>query len=113
MPNFVANLADEFKGRAADPGNDYLAPWQSLMTGLGVNTKKTTRFTKVSGLWDPKLKGKIVLLTELRDTVDRRWEDLRADRAIRIGHADEALQRRAIGEFARRRDFDLRRLEGR
>jgi len=69
MPNFVANLADEFKGRAADPGNDYLAPWQSLMTGLGVNTKKTSRFTKVSGLWDPKLKGKIVLLTELRDTV--------------------------------------------
>jgi spermidine/putrescine transport system substrate-binding protein len=69
MPNFVANLADEFKGRAADPGNDYLAPWQSLMTGLAVNTKKTTRFTKVPGLWDPKLKGKIVLLTELRDTV--------------------------------------------
>ena len=55
MPNFVANLADEFKGRAADPGNDYLAPWQSLMTGLAVNTKKTTRFTKVTGLWDPKL----------------------------------------------------------
>ena len=69
MPNFVANLADEFKGRAADPNNDYLAPWQSLMTGLGINTKKTTRFTKFSGLWDPKLKGKVVLLTELRDTV--------------------------------------------
>jgi spermidine/putrescine transport system substrate-binding protein len=69
MPNFVANLADEFKGRAADPGNDYLAPWQSLMTGLGVNTKKTARFTTVSGLWDATLKGKVVLLTELRDTV--------------------------------------------
>ena len=69
MPNFVANLADEFKGRAADPNNDDLAPWQSLMTGLGINTKKTTRFTKFSGLWDPKLKGKVVLLTELRDTV--------------------------------------------
>ena len=26
MPHFVANLADEFKGRAADPSNDYLAP---------------------------------------------------------------------------------------
>ena len=69
MPNFVTNLADEFKGRAADPGNDYLAPWQSLMTGLGVNTKKTARFTTVSGLWDATLKGKVVLLTELRDTV--------------------------------------------
>lgn len=69
MPNFVANLADEFKGRAADPGNDYLAPWQSLMTGLGVNTKKTARFTTVSGLWNAALKGKVVLLTELRDTV--------------------------------------------
>jgi spermidine/putrescine transport system substrate-binding protein len=68
MPNFVANLADEFRGRAADPSNDYLAPWQSIMTGLGVNTKKTKRFTKVSGLWDPALKGKISLLTELRDT---------------------------------------------
>jgi spermidine/putrescine transport system substrate-binding protein len=69
MPNFVANLADEFKGRAADSSNDYLAPWQSLMTGLGINTKKTTPFTKFSGLWDPTLKGKVVLLTELRDTV--------------------------------------------
>jgi spermidine/putrescine transport system substrate-binding protein len=69
MPNFVANLADEFKGRAADPGNDYLAPWQSLMTGLGINTAKTPLFTKVEGLWDPKLKGKVALLTELRDTV--------------------------------------------
>ena len=35
MPNFVANLADEFHGRAADPSNYYLAPWQSIMTGLG------------------------------------------------------------------------------
>jgi spermidine/putrescine transport system substrate-binding protein len=69
MPNFVANLADEFKGRAADPSNDYLAPWQSLMTGLGVNTAKTTRFTNVNGLWASALKGKVVLLTELRDTV--------------------------------------------
>ena len=69
MPNFVANLADEFRGRAADPSNDYLAPWQSLMTGLGVNTKKTKRFTKVAGLWDTALKGKVALLTELRDTV--------------------------------------------
>lgn len=69
MPNFVANLADEFKGRAADPTNDYLAPWQSLMTGLGVNTAKTARFTSVNGLWASGLKGKVVLLTELRDTV--------------------------------------------
>ena len=69
MPNFVANLADEFKGRAADPSNEYLAPWQSLMTGLGVNTAKTTRFTNVNGLWASALKGKVVLLTELRDTV--------------------------------------------
>jgi len=69
MPNFVANLADEFKGRAADPSNDYLAPWQSLMTGLAVNTAKTSRFKRVNGLWEAGLKGKVVLLTELRDTV--------------------------------------------
>jgi spermidine/putrescine transport system substrate-binding protein len=69
MPNFVANLADEFKGRAADPENKYLAPWQSLMTGLGVNSKKTSLISTVNGLWDPALKGKVALLTELRDTV--------------------------------------------
>ncbi len=69
MPNFVANLADEFKGRTADPSNDYLAPWQSVMAGLGINTKRTARFSNVSGLWDPILKGKVALLTELRDTV--------------------------------------------
>lgn len=69
MPNFVANLADEFKGRTADPTNDYLAPWQSLMTGLGINTAKTSSFSTVTGLWNPALKGKVALLTELRDTV--------------------------------------------
>jgi len=91
MPNFVANLADEFKGRTADPNNDYLAPWQSLMTGLGINTAKTAAFSTVNGLWNPALKGKVALLTELRDTVG----------LVMLGNGDDpALPTRATFDAA-------------
>ena len=34
-PNFVANLAPNYKGRSFDPDTNLAAPWQSGMTGLG------------------------------------------------------------------------------
>jgi spermidine/putrescine transport system substrate-binding protein len=66
--NVVASLADvEF-----DKGRRYSLPWQSGFTGIAYNPKSTGG-KKVESidqlLTDPALKGKVTLLTEMRDTV--------------------------------------------
>ncbi|MER3411209.1 MAG: ABC transporter substrate-binding protein [Thermoleophilia bacterium] len=54
-----------------DPNRDYSLPWQSGMTGIGYNPKLTGRpVTSVGQLLDdPRLKGRVTLLTEMADTV--------------------------------------------
>jgi spermidine/putrescine transport system substrate-binding protein len=66
--NVVASLADvEY-----DKGRKYSLPWQSGFTGIAYNPKSTGG-KKVESidqlLTDPALKGKVTLLTEMRDTV--------------------------------------------
>ena len=68
-PNFVANLADNYKGRSFDKDTNLAAPWQSGMTGIGFDKKKTGDLTSLNVFWDPKYKGKLTYLTEMRDTV--------------------------------------------
>jgi spermidine/putrescine transport system substrate-binding protein len=71
MPNFVANLADTYKGVDWDKGGDRHAPWQSGMTGLGFNPAKTGDLTSVKAFFtdDPRWKGKVDILSEMRDAV--------------------------------------------
>src|SRR6185369_14801825 len=40
-PNFPANLLESYIGRSFDPDTKFAAPWQSGMTGLGFDKKKT------------------------------------------------------------------------
>jgi spermidine/putrescine transport system substrate-binding protein len=68
-PNFVANLQPQYKGRSFDPDTKFAAPWQSGMTGIGFDKKKTGDLTSLAAFWDPKYKGKLTYLTEMRDTV--------------------------------------------
>ncbi|MFH0750956.1 MAG: spermidine/putrescine ABC transporter substrate-binding protein [Chloroflexota bacterium] len=70
-PNFVANLRDVYKGVAWDPDTNLRAPWQSGMTGLGFDEAKTGTVTSLEALWtdDPRWKGKVWFLSEMRDTV--------------------------------------------
>jgi spermidine/putrescine transport system substrate-binding protein len=70
-PNFVANLRDVYKGVDWDPDNNLRAPWQSGMTGLGFDETTTGNVTSLDALWtdDPRWKGKVWLLSEMRDTV--------------------------------------------
>jgi spermidine/putrescine transport system substrate-binding protein len=68
-PNFTANLADNYKARSFDPNTNLAAPWQSGMTGIGFDKKKTGDLTSLNVFWDPKYKGKLTYLTEMRDTV--------------------------------------------
>jgi spermidine/putrescine transport system substrate-binding protein len=64
--NILDNLADvDF-----DPGRNYSMTWQSGMTGLAYRKDKVGGDLKtLQDLWDPKLKGKVVVLSEMRDTI--------------------------------------------
>jgi spermidine/putrescine transport system substrate-binding protein len=69
MPNFEKNLVDNLRGVSYDPGRDFAAPWQSGMTGIIVNKDDAPEIKSVCDLFNPKYKGKIDMLNELRDTV--------------------------------------------
>jgi spermidine/putrescine transport system substrate-binding protein len=68
IPN-AANLQDSLKSPPFDKNRDFTLPWQSGITGIGYNPKKTGRkLTSVNDLFDPKFKGRVSMLTEWRDT---------------------------------------------
>ena len=69
IPNFQVNLADNLRAAYFDPGRDFAAPWQSGMTGIIVNKDQAPDVRSVCDLFDPKYKGKVEMLNELRDTV--------------------------------------------
>jgi spermidine/putrescine transport system substrate-binding protein len=71
IPN-IANLQPSLKNVEFDPGRVYSLPWQSGFAGIAYNLdatggKKIESMTQL--LTDPALKGKVTLLTEMRDTV--------------------------------------------
>ncbi len=69
FPN-KANLVDDVKDVSFDPGRKYSVPWLSGMTGVGYNPKKTKReLTSINDIFDPKFKGQVTMLTEMRDTI--------------------------------------------
>ncbi len=70
-PNFAANLKDVYRNLDWDPDNSHHAPWRSGTTGLGFNTDKLGDVTSLAALYtvDPKTKGKVEYLTEMRDAV--------------------------------------------
>jgi spermidine/putrescine transport system substrate-binding protein len=70
IPNVDANLIDFLKSPDWDPHRDYSVPWQSGMTGICYNSDLTDPVTSFKELLTrPDLKGKIDLLTEMRDTM--------------------------------------------
>jgi spermidine/putrescine transport system substrate-binding protein len=70
LPNVDANLIDFLRSPAWDPNRDYSVPWQSGMTGICYNSELTDPVTSFEELLTrPDLKGKIELLTEMRDTM--------------------------------------------
>jgi len=69
IPNVVNNMTDVLKNAPIDPKRDYTAPWQSGQTGLIYRKDKVGTPQSVNDIFDPKLKGKVTMLTEMRDTV--------------------------------------------
>jgi spermidine/putrescine transport system substrate-binding protein len=70
IPN-IKNLQPIQQHPSWDPNRDYSLPWQSGMTGIGYDPKLVGGdITSVHQLLtDPKLKGKVTLLTEMADSV--------------------------------------------
>ena len=70
MPNVDANLIDFLKSPDWDPERDYSVPWQSGMTGICYNSELTDPVSSFEELLTRSdLKGKVELLTEMRDTM--------------------------------------------
>ncbi|MEZ5156121.1 MAG: spermidine/putrescine ABC transporter substrate-binding protein [Solirubrobacterales bacterium] len=63
------NLVPSLQSPSFDPNRDFSLPWQSGMTGLVVNTAEAPDVKSINDLFDPKYKGQVEMLTEMRDTV--------------------------------------------
>jgi spermidine/putrescine transport system substrate-binding protein len=69
IPN-ITNLIDAQQSPTFDPDRTYSLPWQSGMTGIAWNEDVTGPVTSIQQLLeDPKLKGKVTMLTEMADSV--------------------------------------------
>ena len=64
------NLIDRLRTPPFDAGRDYSMPWQSGFAGIVYRKDKVKREPEsVDDLFDPDYKGKVTMLTEMRDTV--------------------------------------------
>ncbi|RDI73694.1 Spermidine/putrescine-binding periplasmic protein [Gaiella occulta] len=69
IPN-IGNLVDAQASPPFDPDRSYSLPWQSGMTGIAWNEDVTGPVTSVDQLFnDPKLKGKVTVLSEFADSI--------------------------------------------
>ena len=75
-----------------DPGRDFADPWQIGMTGIIVNKPRRRTIHSISDLFDPKYKGKVDMLNELRDTVPL----VMKCEGVDVEHATEADWLKAI-----------------
>jgi spermidine/putrescine transport system substrate-binding protein len=69
LPNFEKNLVANLREPKYDPNREFSAPWQSGMTGIIVRKDLAPDVKSICDLFDPKYKGKVEMLNELRDTV--------------------------------------------
>src|SRR3954462_1199781 len=69
LPNFEKNLVSNLREPSYDPKREFSAPWQSGMTGVIVRKELAPEVKSICDLFDPKYKGKVEMLNELRDTV--------------------------------------------
>ena len=70
MPNVVKNIEPAVASPEFDPKREWSVPWQTGQVLL-IYRKDLTGgdITNINDLFDPKFKGKVTMLTEMRDTV--------------------------------------------
>lgn len=74
IPN-KANLAPAYLGASYDPNRDFAIPYQGVLAGIAYNKELYKELTgkdapeTVEDLWADELNGRVVVLSEMRDTV--------------------------------------------
>ncbi len=68
IPN-KKNVLDSMANPAWDPGRKKSLPWQGGFAGIAYNSEQVGEIRSVEDLWAPELKGRVVVLSEMRDTL--------------------------------------------
>ncbi len=75
MPNVTNNLIQSYYEVSYDQNREYAIPWQSGFTGIGFNKSKikellgTDSITTMEQFFDPRLKGQILMSSEMGDSI--------------------------------------------
>ncbi|MEU5596036.1 spermidine/putrescine ABC transporter substrate-binding protein [Streptomyces sp. NPDC020298] len=84
LPHAYTNLSAQFRNPDWDPGRAYSYPWQGISTVIAYNKKALDgiEVKSVSDLLDnPKLKGRVGFLSEMRDSIGMTLLDMGKDPA--------------------------------
>ncbi|MHB1171945.1 MAG: ABC transporter substrate-binding protein [Lacisediminihabitans sp.] len=111
IPN-IKNLNPALQNPDFDKGRNYSLPWQSGFAGLCWNKDKIPGGLKnVSDLWDPALKGRVGVLSEMRDTIGLIMMEQGVD--ISSKSWGDAEYSKAIEEFKKHvTDGQIRNIKG-
>ncbi len=110
LPHAYANLSAQFRDPDWDPGRAHSYPWTGIPAVIAYNKKATggRKVTSVTQLLDdPALRGRVAMLSEMRDTVGltlldmgKRPEDAGADDYdAAIARIHGAVRRKQIRRF--------------
>ncbi|MEW2513485.1 spermidine/putrescine ABC transporter substrate-binding protein [Streptomyces sp. NPDC046870] len=84
LPHAYTNLSPQFRNPDWDPGRAYSYPWQGISTVIAYNKKALDgiEVKSVSDLLDnPRLKGRVGFLSEMRDSIGMTLLDMGKDPA--------------------------------
>jgi spermidine/putrescine transport system substrate-binding protein len=106
LPVVFQNILPQFEKSTTDPERKFSIPWQGGQTGIFVDTTKAPEITSVAQLFDPKYKGKVTMLTEMRDTVPLilQSEGIKPDEATKddwLAAIDKLREARDSGQIRR------------
>ncbi|MFD5493597.1 spermidine/putrescine ABC transporter substrate-binding protein [Streptomyces sp. NPDC001812] len=97
LPHAFANLSGQFRSPDWDPGRAYSYPWQGVSAVVAYNKKALDgiEVKSVSDLLDnPKLKGRVSFLSEMRDSIGMTLLDMGKDPAkVTDDEYDAAIDR--------------------
>ncbi|MFC9627116.1 spermidine/putrescine ABC transporter substrate-binding protein [Streptomyces sp. NPDC056930] len=110
LPHAYANLSAQFRSPDWDPGRAYSYPWAGIPTVIAYNSKATggRKVDSVSQLLDdPKLKGRVSFLSEMRDSIGLTLLDMGkdpgtftdADYDAAIGRLQKGVDKNQIRRF--------------
>ncbi|MFF9689882.1 PotD/PotF family extracellular solute-binding protein [Streptomyces sp. NPDC014623] len=110
LPHAFANLSAQFRTPDWDPGRAYSYPWTGIPTVIAYNEKATggRKVDSVTQLLDdPRLKGKVSFLSEMRDSVGMTLLDMGkdpgsftdADYDAAVGRLQKGVDRKQIRRF--------------